>query len=104
VAADLPDRDEPRADAEPEDLFRYVYAERTPQLAEQWEQLSDELSATGGPVMTLTQEAPATSAPTDADHDDGGRDHAVLSPTRWRPTTASWYSARTSVRWAACSA
>jgi len=29
---------------DPEDLFRYVYAERTPQLTEQWEQLGDELS------------------------------------------------------------
>jgi pyruvate dehydrogenase E1 component alpha subunit len=29
---------------DPEDLFRYVYAERTAQLSEQWDQLSDELS------------------------------------------------------------
>jgi 2-oxoisovalerate dehydrogenase E1 component alpha subunit len=29
--------------ADPEDLFRYVYTERTPQLAEQWESLRDEL-------------------------------------------------------------
>ncbi len=44
VAADLRAvmNEEPVAD--PEDLFRYVYAERTPQLAEQWEQLSDELA------------------------------------------------------------
>jgi pyruvate dehydrogenase E1 component alpha subunit len=43
VAAELRTvmNEEPVAD--PEDLFRYVYAERTPQLAEQWVQLSDEL-------------------------------------------------------------
>jgi 2-oxoisovalerate dehydrogenase E1 component alpha subunit len=44
VAADLRTvmNQEPAAD--PEDLFRHVYAERTPQLAEQWEQLSDEIA------------------------------------------------------------
>ena len=31
---------------DPEDLFRYVYATRTPQLEEQWESLSDELART----------------------------------------------------------
>jgi pyruvate dehydrogenase E1 component alpha subunit len=47
VAAELRSvmNEEPVAD--PEDLFRYVYAERTPQLTEQWEQLSDELSRQG---------------------------------------------------------
>ena len=33
-AADIP--------ADPEDLFRYVYTERTPLLEEQWENLRDE--------------------------------------------------------------
>jgi pyruvate dehydrogenase E1 component alpha subunit len=44
VAAEL--RRELNADvaADPEDLFRYVYAERTPQLDEQWENLRDELA------------------------------------------------------------
>ena len=44
VAADL--RRDLTADvpADPEDLFRYVYAERTPLLDEQWESLRDELS------------------------------------------------------------
>ena len=43
IAADL--RDVMNADPvpDPEDLFRYVYAERTGQLTEQWEQLRDEL-------------------------------------------------------------
>ena len=31
---------------DPEDLFRYVYSERTPQLQEQWESLQDELART----------------------------------------------------------
>ena len=35
------------ADLDPEDLFRHVYATRTPQLAEQWEHLSAELSRDG---------------------------------------------------------
>ncbi len=48
VAAELRTvmNEEPVAD--PEDLFRYVYAERTPQLTEQWEQLHDELDRQGG--------------------------------------------------------
>jgi pyruvate dehydrogenase E1 component alpha subunit len=36
--------DEPEVD--PEDLFRYVYAERTAPLQQQWELLADELSRT----------------------------------------------------------
>ena len=44
VAADL--RRDLTADvpADPEDLFRYVYTERTPLLEEQWENLRDELA------------------------------------------------------------
>jgi pyruvate dehydrogenase E1 component alpha subunit len=44
VAADLRTVMNHEPTPEPEDLFRYVYAERTPQLTEQWEQLGDELS------------------------------------------------------------
>jgi pyruvate dehydrogenase E1 component alpha subunit len=31
---------------DPEDLFRYVYSQRTPQLEEQWQTLRDELART----------------------------------------------------------
>lgn len=44
VAADLRAVMNQEPVADPEDLFRYVYAERTAQLAEQWEGLSDELA------------------------------------------------------------
>lgn len=36
-------------DPDPEDLFRYVYAERTPQLQEQWRMLSGELEREAAP-------------------------------------------------------
>ena len=79
VAADLRTvmNEEPVAD--PEDLFRYVYAERTPQLAEQWEQLQRRARAQtrGRTLVTLTHDAPATRRRrTVADPHDGGRDHA----------------------------
>ena len=44
VAAELRRELNAEVDADPEDLFRYVYAERTPQLDEQWESLRDELA------------------------------------------------------------
>jgi pyruvate dehydrogenase E1 component alpha subunit len=47
VAADLRTVMNQEPVADPEDLFRHVYAERTPQLAEQWEQLSDEIARAG---------------------------------------------------------
>jgi pyruvate dehydrogenase E1 component alpha subunit len=46
VAAELRRELNAEFDGDPEDLFRYVYAERTPQLAEQWEGLREELART----------------------------------------------------------
>ena len=48
VAADLRTVMNQEPVPDPEDLFRYVYSERTPQLSEQWDQLSDELSRGDG--------------------------------------------------------
>ena len=44
LAAELRELMNAEPDPDPEDLFRYVYAERTGQLEEQWAQLRDELA------------------------------------------------------------
>jgi len=48
VATELRDVMNAEAEVDPEDLFRHVYAQRTPQLDEQWEALRDELERTEG--------------------------------------------------------